>query len=144
MDFALLVYGVSLLDNLHNALIILFVSSIFGVFGLGAAVASWAFDGTEWSWNLDRQGNVKESVMSVRNRQKQLLKMIAWIAAITGVLLVFTPTQKTAYLMAGAYATQKIAENDKAQVIGDKVLQVINQKLDNIIEEATNEKSKKK
>jgi hypothetical protein len=37
--------------------------------------------------------------------------------------------------MVGAYATQKIAENDKVQETGSKVLAVINQKLDTYIEE---------
>lgn len=43
------------------------------------------------------------------------------------------PTEKTLYVMAGAYTAQKIAENPKAQQISDKVFKIIDQKLDELV-----------
>jgi hypothetical protein len=37
--------------------------------------------------------------------------------------------------MVGAYATQKVAENEKVQETGQKVLSIINNKLDSYVEE---------
>jgi hypothetical protein len=44
--------------------------------------------------------------------------------------------------MVGAYATQKIAENDKVQETGGKVLKIINQKLDTYIDDGIAEAEK--
>jgi hypothetical protein len=44
--------------------------------------------------------------------------------------------------MVGAYATQKIAENDKVQETGSKVLKIINQKLDGFIDEGIEQAEK--
>lgn len=63
------------------------------------------------------------------------------------IFLTFLPAPKTAYMMVGAYAAQKVAENEKVQETGSKVLVLINQKLDQYIddgiEEATTEAKKK-
>ena len=45
--------------------------------------------------------------------------------------------------MVGAYATQKIAENDKVQETGKKVLTIIEQKLDTYVDEGVKEATKR-
>lgn len=49
------------------------------------------------------------------------------------------PSERTAYLMVGAYAAQKIAEDPKVQQISGKVLKAIELKIDGYIEEASKE-----
>jgi hypothetical protein len=53
-----------------------------------------------------------------------------------GLLNVMIPSQKTAYIMVGAYATQQIAEDPKVQQLGAKTLKLIESKLDEYIDEA--------
>lgn len=52
------------------------------------------------------------------------------ITIIACTIAVITPTPKTAYMMVGAYATQKVAESPEAKEVGTKLLMLINQKLD--------------
>lgn len=51
----------------------------------------------------------------------------------------FIPSEKTAYLMVGAYATQKIAEAPKTQELGAEVLKIIELKIKHYSEEAQKE-----
>lgn len=53
-----------------------------------------------------------------------------------GLLNVMIPSQKTAYIMVGAYATQQIAEDPKVQQLGAKTLKLIENKLDEYIQES--------
>lgn len=59
--------------------------------------------------------------------------MIAIVVISSAV--VFIPNEKTAYVMVGAYATQKIAQSPETKVISEKVLKVIENKLDEYITE---------
>lgn len=66
-----------------------------------------------------------------------------WVAVIAMIVLIFIPTEKTAYTMVGAYAAQKVSENDKVQQMSGKVLTIIEQKLDGIIEDGMKEAEEK-
>lgn len=71
------------------------------------------------------------------------IKSRLWKAFWTGVFcawaLILLPSEKTAYTMVGAYAAQKVAENDKVQQMSGKVLTIIEQKLDGYIDEGVKE-----
>ena len=54
-------------------------------------------------------------------------------------MAIIIPSQKTAYMMVGAYATQRVAENPKVQDMSGKVLTIIEQKLDGYIEDGIKE-----
>ena len=56
-------------------------------------------------------------------------KCILFTITFLTLLSILLPNEKTVYLMAGAYATQKIAENGRVQKIGSDVLGVIEDKL---------------
>lgn len=137
MDLALLVYGISVLGNISPALgILLFVS--FFAFGItliyrlaGLSIESW-----------DSQTTIKRK-MDARPAVDKWIKRIFAVFAISTVLMVIIPSEKTAYMMVGAYATQKIAENDKVQQTGQKVLTLIEQKLDTYIDEGLKQAEKK-
>lgn len=60
-------------------------------------------------------------------------------AAVLITLSAIIPSERTAYLMVGAYASQKIAEDPKVQQISSKVLKAIELKIDGYIEEASKE-----
>ena len=47
---------------------------------------------------------------------------------MTGLLI---PNQKTVYMMAGAYVSQKMVQSETA----DKVVKIVNRKLDDYLEE---------
>ena len=49
------------------------------------------------------------------------------------VTIALIPSEKTAYVMVGAYAAQKIATDPKAEQVGAKVLVIINQELDKLV-----------
>ncbi len=66
-----------------------------------------------------------------------------WIIGTTIIVLITTatllPSERTAYLMVGAYAAQRVAEDPKVQQISSKVLKAIELKIDGYIEEASKE-----
>jgi hypothetical protein len=120
MDLALLVYAISLLHGIgafFTALIML-----CGAVGIGNFIY----------W-IDSYG--EDRVEGVRKR----LWKAFWVAIVSAWFLILLPTEKTAYTMVGAYAAQKVAENDKVQQMSGKVLTIIEQKLDAYIDEGMKE-----
>jgi hypothetical protein len=120
MDLALLVYGISLLHGIG----VFFVAILF------IAAATMAGNFIYW---IDGYGESRGPGCKER----------AWKAFWVGVCacwaLILLPTEKTAYTMVGAYAAQKVAENDKVQKMSGKVLTIIEQKLDSYIEQGIKE-----
>lgn len=118
MDLALLVYAISTLEGLKD---------IVGcLFGLSMIVCSALF-----IYMGDQYGDDNQNKTWAWKRIK------LWFGSGLFCLFVFVmlPTQKTAYTMVGAYAAQKVAENEKVQQLSGKVLTIIEQKLDGYIEE---------
>ena len=66
-----------------------------------------------------------------------------WLVVISAIILILIPSEKTAYTMVGAYAAQKVAENDKVQQMSGKVLTIIEQKLDGYIDDGFKEAEEK-
>jgi hypothetical protein len=128
MDLALLVYGISLLHGLGAFTVAVIISSVgfFCVFGM------WYITETDEKSYYDPKTNAKRvanGVMCVK-----YMKRAVGIGVAAAFLLVFIPTEKTAYTMVGAFA-----ENDKVQQMSGKVLAIIEQKLDNYIDEGVQE-----
>jgi hypothetical protein len=133
MDLALLVYAISLLHGIGTFVVMCMLAS--------GAVAGWFT-----IWRISECD--EKSYYSDRENEKRVengLMCEKWIkrGVITGfifsIVLVFIPTEKTAYTMVGAYAAQKVAENDKVQAMSGKVLTIIEQKLDSYIEDGIKE-----
>ena len=121
MELALLVYAVSLLDGLLKFLTIMCAVAVLGVIASGvASLESYNDTAAAKRW-------FKRSVISL---------------AILGFLSTLIPTERTAYIMVAAYAAQKVAESPEVRDTGDKVLTLINSKLDQLIEEANEPKKK--
>jgi len=129
MDLVWLVYVISLLSGLN------------GMFGL-AAVASGItilflliYRGSECSQasyysDADNKLRAEKAEWCMSHVKSALIVMIC-----SSTVLTFLPSEKTAYMMVGAYAAQKVAENEKVQETGGKVMNLINQKLDEYIDE---------
>ena len=58
-----------------------------------------------------------------------------WVGMICVVFAMLVPTQKTMYMMAGAYAAQKVYESPEAAQISSKIVVIINNKLDEYLTE---------
>lgn len=124
MEFAFIVYLVSILDSLREGLGgFAFLGVVVG--GIVVAV-SYIIGDPEFPKPLRVLGYAA-----------------FFIGIFSGIARMILPTEKAGYVIAGAYATQKIVENPNVQEIGGKVLAVINQKLDKTISEGVEEANKK-
>lgn len=121
MELALLVYAISLLEPIKMLAIILLASTFAPVF-FGLIIDQNAFLIYKYVWTR-------------------------YVAGLLFVLSVFTivliPQEKTAYMMVGAYAAQKVYENPTTERLSNKVIQSIEGKLDFYIAEAEKEASEK-
>lgn len=122
MDLALLVYVISLLHGI-------------GAFFAALIMACGAVGIGNFIYWIDSYSPSEEKVAGIRKR----LWKAFWVAIVSAWVLILLPTEKTAYTMVGAYAAQKVAENDKVQQMSGKVLTIIEQKLDSYIEEGIKE-----
>lgn len=121
MELALLVYAISLLEGLRTFLVVAAFAAGMVIIGSGiATLESYNDTAAAKRW-------FKRSVITL---------------AILGFLSTLIPTERTAYIMVAAYATQKVAENPEVRDTGDKVLTLINSKLDQLILEANEPKKK--
>jgi hypothetical protein len=145
MDLVWLVYGISLLGSFG---LFFHVATVASACSMGAFLI---YRGAECSVNSwDNQNHVDKKVKDAAwamGHVKTSLKVFLVSVFISGIL----PSEKTAYVMVGAYATQKVAESGAVQETGSKVLTIINQKLDQYVQEgidaaesATETKNKRK
>ena len=121
MELALLVYGVSLLDGLLNFLWLVAIVTSLALIGSGIVIM--------------------EGYGDTSNYKLWFKRCLVALFAV-GFISALIPNQRTAYIMVAAYATQKIAQTPEARLTGDKVLTLINSKLDQLIEEANEPKKK--
>ena len=126
MDLALLVYGISLLQPIDDALSFVNICiALLVCLGLFAGLISAVdYDGDFWKWF----------------KSKLVWLVVAF--CVVGTIKVFIPKEKTAYIMVGAYATQAIAQNPNVEKVGSKVLTILNQKLDQYVEEGIDQAEK--
>lgn len=124
MDLALLVYAISTLESFIVFLTILMIA---------CAILAFVYAlNTIDTWKPEAK---------IANYWK-MAKRYALVSVCLGFVLVVLPSQKTAYTMVGAYAAQKVAENEKVQQLSGKVLTIIEQKLDGYIDEGVKEAEK--
>lgn len=121
MELALLVYAISLLEGLRTFLVVAAFAAGMVIIGSGiATLESYNDTAAAKRW-------FKRSVITL---------------AVLGFLSTLIPAERTAYIMVAAYATQKVAENPEVRDTGNKVLTLINSKLDQLILEANEPKKK--
>ena len=118
MELAMLVYGVSFLSNFMSFLVFVLVALvlivIFKLIG---------YTDSKWDKNVKWEDTVKS------------IKKDAVVFLIIGFCAILIPSQKTMYVMVGAYAAQKVAQSPETKVISEKVLKIIEIELDEQINE---------
>jgi len=126
MKLALLVYLASVVEG---------ISLIFGLIGFFGVVFYFPILALMHFSNYGIRTHEFEREAAL-DKQKAIMKSYTkyWkLAAVCFPLLlvlsILLPKERTIYLMAGAYATEQIATNDRVQKIGSDVLEVIEQKL---------------
>ena len=113
MDLALLVYGISLLHGLKIVFAFLASSAFF------AGTLAVIIGGAENNFKIT----------------KTTLKFAIPALIIGGLGSLFTPTEKTAYMMVAAYTAQRVSESPTVVQLNKKVIKLVEAKLDSYIEE---------
>ena len=122
MDLALLVYAISLLKPLNDALgVVNICITLLVCLGLFFALINAV---NHWKWF-----------------KSKLVWMVVTFCVV-GTIKIFIPEEKTAYMMVGAYTAQKIAQDPKTAQIGARILTILNQKLDLYIAEGLEQAEK--
>lgn len=122
MDLALLVYAISLLHGIGTFFAVVNISCIAWIVG-------------NFIYWIDSYSPSEEKIAGIKKRMWNAV----WVAIAASWVLILLPTEKTAYTMVGAYAAQKVSENDKVQQMSGKVLTIIEQKLDAYIDDGMKE-----
>ena len=126
MSIVLLVYLASVVDSIKS----------LGV--LAMFLTPVVFLGYAWIIAFDNIGKKQEE----KSKVKYVKTMI--VTFFIGMFLsVFTPTEKTMYIMAGASIAQDIANSPKTAATMDKVYKIIDSKLEEQLE-AVSKKAEKK
>ena len=138
MELALLVYFASVVGS---------VSTLLCSLAFILSSVSTAFIVTLLFGNLGvkQYGETEEELNNQLKIKSTLTKSVKWtipFAVIFELLSVLLPTERTVYLMTAAYATQKIAQNDRVQKIGSDVLEVVEKKLGEMKGDSSNDNSK--
>lgn len=134
MTLAFLIYLIQFLDSLK------FVSVITGVVFLlvaAAYFAGWldASPNETLTKSAKSDGSGEMLTYNKASRYLGIVKRFISYAVIAGVCAILIPSQRTAYMMAGGYVTQTIAQSPAAAEMGNKVLRLINTRLDAMINE---------
>ena len=137
MDLVWLVYVISLLTPIGT-----FFTMIV-VFGSVSLIGLMIYRGAECDQRSYYNEHANKQQAEKAKWAMGHVKTALWIIIPSMIFLTLLPTPKTAYMMVGAYVAQKVAENDKVQETGGKVLTLINQKLDDYIEEGAKEAEEK-
>jgi len=129
MELALLVYCISVLSSTKAvlSLIILMLAVFISIRSIHTSIEH---DHSKFDSLPERETKTSARKAAVGN-----IKLGAWAIIGIAILMSLIPSEKTAYVMVAAYATQKVAQDPRTEVISGKVLKVIEQKLDSYIED---------
>jgi len=127
MELALLVYGISVISSFAAFCVFICVCLVIVIiFKLVAYDFIPSYNRAENQWEITKKSILKYIVAFI-------------LVSFTSVLI---PSEKTMYVMVGAYAAQKVAQAPETKVISAKVLKVIEQKIDEQIKEVADKKLK--
>ena len=130
MTVPLIIYLVEVLDKISCALTFIFVLASAG------AVITLLI----WSFNADMTDYGDKYAVKASSAKK-ILKSIVIVMCVTAIIDIIIPSKKTIYLMIGGYAAESIYESPEAKAFGNKVLNIVNNKLDEL-EQSTKPKEK--
>ena len=139
MELALIVYLISVVSNLSGYI------TFFGIISIPIVIIStivYFVIKSEFEISIDKCSDDEKKEKLKSNREssltsfKKYIKISFILALLLNTFAVLLPSEKTLYIMAGAYAGQTVYESE----IGNKSLQLIEAKLDEYIEEAVSGK----
>ncbi len=123
MSLSLALYLVDVLNSLGK---------FFTIFGIIATVVAAVSGGMSGLSAVDG-----DSSASARSS-----KCFKWAGSVASVLLItacLIPSTTTMYSMIGIEAAKTVLETPQAKEVTDKVLRIVNSKLDSLVKEATKE-----
>lgn len=138
MELAFLVYSISLLNSMTCVFIALAIASGILAFAYGLVTSVYHSKYTSRYYDKDQIEFFKAKGAKTWKWTKIWLSMGAAFVVFAN----FIPSQKTAYMMVGAYAAQKVAENPKTIELSGKVIKIIEANLDKYVDEAFEEAKK--
>jgi hypothetical protein len=138
MELAIFVYLIGVLGKLTVALGILLSAAAIALLILGIWYSTLVGE-ENCSWHVNRDGSSTTSYLNKRATVRRGLKWVLIALIVIGPIQIITPSTKTAWTMAGAYAAQQIAQDPRSGEIGNKVFTIINQQLDQVIERGRKE-----
>ena len=118
------------MDNLGDYLVISLV--FVSIFLVASLICIVAFSD---DWYLSEQKRLR-MLESRKVAIKYATRSVIAIIVISSIS-VLVPSEKTMYVMVGAYAAQKVYESPASEKIAEKTLKVIETKLDSYINEAS-------
>ncbi len=133
MELVWLVYGISLLENMIPLLGMICTVSVVGL--ITSIIYSIEMNPQRYDSKIELEWKVIKKA-----RAKKIITRMTWARVISSVLLVVIPSKKTIYVMLGAYAAQKLSENEDVKTIGGKVYTIINSELDEYFDKALKKK----
>lgn len=151
MSLLLLTYIINILKPLHTLIFV--IATLSSTSSMVYVVWCTSInDGYYYSYQKDKEGNVLSKVLEKEKQYHKYGKMAIITTIISFILSTFVPSEKTGYMMLAAYATESVVTNEKiinkvdkivteSDNITNKVVTIINQKLDSYISD--NEKEKK-
>lgn len=129
MELAWLVYFISMLEGLRFVIVGMIVISLFYI---PMASLYMIIDCTEEDYHSETQ---RKRIKQLRLQIAKSIKTVFIIFTIATILSILLPSKKTAYIMVGAYAAQRIAESGEVKEVGTKVYKLINKQLDEYLVE---------
>lgn len=130
MDLALLVYLISVVTNLGDYLNISLV--VVSVFLVASLIAIGVLGDVSYLSESRRLSMLESRKVAIKYATRSVIAII-----VIGLISAFVPSEKTMYVMVGAYAAQKVYESPASEKIAEKTLKVIESKLDSYINEAS-------
>lgn len=118
MELALLVYLIGVLPSVsHLGGVSLFILSVFMFTLLGFCASE------------------NKNVFQMIKNHKKFTTLVVFTYLFSLGLFILIPSEKTMYIMAGAYATQQVYKSEQAKQIGDKLIKIIDSKMTEYITE---------
>lgn len=120
-----LIYAASVLDDLNDVLILFSIMCLI----------AWLFYGFNYleSKSFPTITKNKEEKIALWSFFKHKLVIISCSLLFFSV---FVPSEKTLYMMIGAHYSEKVFDSDESKKIADKIIKVIELKLDEQIEKS--------
>ena len=135
MNLALFVYIAGIIDSVLLLLHVFFTAIITTIFFVFTFHEFFEAKNDVGYPILDRKENsyFNENILPKRLKAKRfILKYSAPTLIILAVVIILLPNERTLYMIAGAYATEQIAKNERVNKIGSDVLDIIENKLEDL------------